>query len=200
MYDKIKGLIILVLILFCISAYNSETTRYYTTVSEDADIKLLDSCVTLKDDVSSSSITAINKEIKYLPTKLWKRYLLENGTIEVTSEYSVEDGEKTVGSFNRIGDSEYEIVINEDYIPYSLCHEFSHYLYFVTDASSQTGYQEMLSEKPALWSDLLQSNEYFSTKTEYFAEVGKYYFKGCIDRNKYPKTVSFFDNLTSQFQ
>lgn len=200
MTDKIKCIIIICFFLLCIYSHDKTTERYYTTISIEDDMNLLSSFVSLDEGVDKNALERVKAEIQKLPTKLWKQYLLNDGRIKIVSDDIVSDDESLVGSFSILDDISMEIVINEKYIEYSLCHEFSHYLFYVEGVASRDDYYLLLKEKESLWRDLLHSESYFYTESEYFAEIGKYYFKGLIDEDKYPSTVRFLEKIIEDYR
>lgn len=195
-----KIIIIWIFLLICISAYEEDREIYFTTISVEEDMKYLDSVIKTQNGVSDSVIDRVEAEIQKLPTKLWKQYFYDGGELKIVSESLSDSENNVVGSFSIINEVYMTITINEDYIEYSLCHEFSHYLYHLIDVNNYLGYQQMLTEKESLWRDLMSSNQYFYAESEYFAEVGKLYFREQIDPERYPKTVKFFDVLTEQYR
>ena len=72
--------------------------------------------------------------------------------------------------------------------------------YYVDEIKDFKGYREFLYERDTVWKNLMNSNYYFFSESEYFAEAGKLYFKGEIDPSKYPKTEMFFNTITSKYK
>lgn len=199
MTDKLKYIVIVLFFLLCIYSHDEKIERYYTTISTEDDMILLNSSIFLDDGVSETAVKRVESEIQKLPTKLWKQYLLNDGKIRIVADDIVSNDERFVGSFSILDDMTMEIVVNEKYIEYSLCHEFAHYLFYIDGVSEKESYYLLLQEKEELWRDLLRSEKYFYTESEYFAEVGKNYFKGLINEEKYPNTVKFLDTIIEEY-
>lgn len=198
--EALKYFVIIFFFLACLYSHDEKINRYYTTASVEDDMNLIDSSVVLANGVSIDTIKRIETEIQKLPARLWKQYLLNGGRIEIVADDIADESESYVGSFSILDDTMMEIVVNEHYIEYSLCHEFSHYLFYIEGVTEKADYYLLLQEKDALWRDLLHSEPYFYPENEYFAEVGKYYFKGLIDEEKYPYTAIFFKNLMKEYE
>lgn len=199
MKDFLKFVIILIFLLMCMASYEEQVERQYTTISVEDDMRYLSTVIKYDNGVDDFAIERAKKEIQRLPTKLWKKYFYNQGVLEITTEIISNEEEKIVGSFSIINEIDMSITVNKDYIEYSLCHEFSHYLYYIEQVKTQRGYAEMLMEKETIWRELMFSNEYFMADNEYFAEVGKLYFKGLLNVEEYPKTVEFFDSITEKY-
>lgn len=197
---KWKVILIWIFLLMCISAYEENREMHLTTISIEDDMNYLNSVIKIHNGVSKSTIDRVESEIQKLPTKLWKQYFYDGGELKIVSDSISDSRSNVVGSFSIINEVYMTITINEEYIEYSLCHEFSHYLYHLIDINNYMGYQQMLTEKDSLWKDLMSSNQYFYSESEYFAEVGKLYFSKQIDPEKYPKTVKFFEVIIEQYQ
>ena len=199
MADRLKSIVIVLFFLLCIYSHDERIEKYYTTISVENDMILMNSSISLDDGVCETAVKRVEAEIQRLPTKLWKQYLLNDGKIKIVSNDIVSDDERFVGSFSILDDMTMEIIVNEKYIEYSLCHEFAHYLFYIEAIPERRNYYLLLQEKEELWRDLLRSEDYFYTESEYFAEVGKNYFKGLIDEGKYPNTVKFFDSILEDY-
>lgn len=201
--DRLKSMLkagfFFLFLMLCISAYERDRETHFTTVSLENDMDYLNSQIETSDGVSAHVRNRVETEIQRLPIKLWKQYFYDGGELTIVNEKISNSEENVVGSFSIINDVEMFITINEDYIEYSLCHEFSHYLYYLVDEKSYLGYQLMLSEKDDIWKNLMSCNEHFYSESEYFAEAGKLYFRNQLDPNRYPYTVKFFDVITEQF-
>ena len=198
--DLIEAGVIIIFLFLCMSAYEKDREMFLSTVSVEDNMSYLNSVIETQDGVSTSVIDEVESEIQMLPTRLWKQYFYDGGKLRIVSQELSDSEENVVGSFNVINEVEMTITVNEDYIEYSLCHEFSHYLFYIEDVNRYLGYQYMISEKESIWQNLMSSNEYFYSESEYLAEAGKLYFRGQIDPEIYPKTVEFFNVLTEQYR
>lgn len=198
--EYLKAGIVFLFLILCMFSYEEDREMYLTTISTEDDMYYLKSVIEIQDGVSTSVINRVESEIQKIPTRLWKQYFYDGGKLRIVSQELSDSEENVVGSFNVINEVEMTITVNEDFIEYSLCHEFSHYLFYIEDVNRYLGYQYMLSEKESIWQNLMSSNEYFYSESEYFAEAGKLYFRGQIDPKIYPKTVEFFNVLTEQYR
>lgn len=196
MRSLLKNILILCFIAMCIVAYEEDKEIYFTTVSLEDDMKYVDSGVVLDYGVSDLALDRVKEEIQKIPTGLWKQYFYDGGKIKIANEKA----DNIVGSFSVINEVDMLITIHEDYIEYSLCHEFTHYLQYLIDIKSYMGYSSMLEEKEEIWREYMLSNEYFFSESEYFAEAGKLYLRGEIDPERYPKTIDFFNIIFKKYE
>lgn len=192
---KCLAMLFVIFLIVIVSDYNNKMDEQYTFASDSAKREYLQSVI----EDTTNSPEAVSKaidELFLLPDKVWTQFYRNGGDIIITYDLPSDDA---VGSFGIPYIGCYRIFVSPDYIEYALLHEFGHYLGYAKGVLRDSDYKNCLSERDKAIDGVLDSNTYFETDSEYFAELTKLYLHNKLDKSEYPLFTAYIEKLLSDF-
>lgn len=214
--DIIWGIIFIFLIIVVLTT-DVEAIHYdkYSKLSESELESLVAKKVTIQDGVPLNCQEEVIDQImsfKIVSDKALYEFIDNNIEIDIV-DYSKILGDDYAGSFSLkslenienmdniaslselvelINDSvTYQVIVDYRYIDYALLHEIGHYFYKSNNLESDNELNELIDGVGAdVIHNELEDSEYFTSYSEFYAEVFKRYFKGEL---KNQELIKYFD-------
>lgn len=155
------------------------------TISDESLYEFLENNIVI-DLVSYSSI---------LGSEYAGSFSLSNLPEDMTDIESIEDGggRAALSMLTELASSTttYQIIIDYRYIDYALLHEIGHYFYKVNNLENNDELNNLIEQVGAeVIKTELDNSEYFTSYSEFYAEVFKMYFQGTL---KNERLLGYFD-------